>query len=561
MRQPPSIPHFLRNLIVFALLLLLFGWAFGLTIPGLAQETPPTPSSEEPMPTALPGAPVEVNGSVVFYLTERVGSFTPLERAALVTDRLNNVATNPFLPFDGLTLVETDTGTDIMSGEQILLTVTEADARSLEMARQELAEKWAGTLQAVIESTRSQFSVEARLTGYLQALAVILFLVILIWLVNRLYRRLVRRIDELPTETLARKGFKRTTLYRSGRWKRTARLALNLARILVDLLLVLALLPLLFSFFPRTARLTEQTLGLITQPLAALWNWFNLHRSDFFTIAIIVFVTFLLIRAVNWFFQELEQGAIRIAGFEPEWSRFTSRLIGFLLIVLAVVVAFPYIPGSDSDAFRGITIFLGALFTLSSTVAVSNVIAGVIQTYTGAFRVGDVIKIGDVSGIVVEKRLLSTEVRTFKNEEVFIPNASVISSNVLNYSKMARGKGVVFYTTVTIGYDAPWRKIHELLIAAAKDTPDIIDDPSPFVLQTSLNDYHVSYQLNCYTRRPDRMFRIYSALHATIQDKFNEAGVEIMSPAFTALRDGNTVTIPEGQRPEGYQPPGFRIDK
>jgi small-conductance mechanosensitive channel len=191
---------------------------------------------------------------------------------------------------------------------------------------------------------------------------------------------------------------------------------------------------------------------------------------------------------------------------------------------------------------------------------VANVIAGVIQTYTGAFRVGDVIKIGEVSGIVVEKRLLSTEVRTFKNEEVFIPNAAVISSNVMNYSKMARGKGVIFYTTVTIGYDAPWRKIHELLVTAAVETPDIQADPAPFVLQTSLNDYHVSYQLNCYTRRPDRMMKIYSALHASIQDHFNAAGVEIMSPTFSALRDGNTVTIPPEQRPEGYQPPGFRIE-
>lgn len=558
MRQSPGISLLLRNLLLFILLLALFAWAVGLPLPGLAQEA--TPSPEEPVPTALPGAPVEINGKVVLYLTERVGSLTPSERAALATMRLSDIATNPFQPFEGLTLVETGVGTDIMAGDQILLTATDADARSMDMDRQELAESWAGTLQAEIESVRSRYSVEARVIGALEALGVFIVLVLLIVLVNRLHKRLVRWVDELPTEIPTRRALQRTALYRSGIWKRAVRLVLNLSRILVILLLVVVVLPVLFSFFPATAGYTRQALDLIAQPFAAVWTWFSTERSNFITIAIIVFTAYLLIRLTSWFFQEVGQGTIRISGFEPEWARFTARLVGFLLVVGAVVVAFPYIPGSDSEAFRGITIFLGALFTLSSTAAVANVIAGIIQTYTGAFRVGDVIKIGEVSGIVVEKRLLSTQVRTFKNEEVFIPNASVISSNVMNYSRMARGKGVIFYTTVTIGYDVPWRKVHELLITAAQETPDILEDPQPFVLQTSLNDYHISYQLNCYTKRPERMARIYSALHAGIQDQFNAAGVEILSPAFTALRDGNTVTIPPENRPQGYQPSGFRIE-
>jgi small-conductance mechanosensitive channel len=266
-----------------------------------------------------------------------------------------------------------------------------------------------------------------------------------------------------------------------------------------------------------------------------------------------------LIRLERAFFDEVKNGGIRLRGFEPEWGPFTGRMIAFLLIVLAVIVAFPYLPGSDSDAFKGITIFLGALFTISSASAVTNIVSGVIQTYTGSFRVGDVIKIGEITGIVLEKRLLTTRIRSFKNETVSIPNSGVINSNVINYTALARAKGLILFTTITIGYDAPWQQVHQLLIAAALATPDILPDPEPFVLQTSLNDYHVSYQINCYTRNAERMPRTYSALHANIQDMFNQAGVEIMSPTFTALRDGNTVTIPPEDRPMDYQAPAFRI--
>lgn len=210
-------------------------------------------------------------------------------------------------------------------------------------------------------------------------------------------------------------------------------------------------------------------------------------------------------------------------------------------------------------AFRGVTIFLGALFSLSSTAVVSNVIAGIILTYTSAFRIGEVIKIGDTIGIATARRLLTTRLRTLKNEEVSIPNAVILNSSVTNYSTMARSEGLILHTTITIGYNAPWKQVHELLIAAARATPFVLERPAPFVLQTSLNDYHVSYQINVYTDKPRELLNIYSALHHNIQDQFNAAGVEIMSPGYTSLRDGNEVTIPPQHRTPEYQTPTFRI--
>ncbi len=172
---------------------------------------------------------------------------------------------------------------------------------------------------------------------------------------------------------------------------------------------------------------------------------------------------------------------------------------------------------------------------------------------------GDRVKIADAVGDVVGKTLLVTRVRTIKNVDIAIPNALVLSSHIVNYSRAARAEGVILHTSVTIGYNSQWRQIHELLIAAAKKTADVIDEPAPFVLQTSLDDFYVTYELNVYTRNPWRMAVIYSDLHLNIQDTFNEAGVEIMSPHFASIRDGNAQATPETYLPENYEAPEFRI--
>jgi small-conductance mechanosensitive channel len=169
------------------------------------------------------------------------------------------------------------------------------------------------------------------------------------------------------------------------------------------------------------------------------------------------------------------------------------------------------------------------------------------------------VKIADTIGDVLDRTLLVTRVRTCKNVEVVIPNGAILGSQVLNYSAMARTTGLILHTSVTIGYDAPWRKVHDLLVRAAVSSEGILPEPPPFVLETSLNDFHITYELNAYTDQPNNIQNIYSNLHQAIQDSFNEGGVEIMSPTFYALRDGNTVTIPSADRPANYEAPSFRV--
>ena len=260
------------------------------------------------------------------------------------------------------------------------------------------------------------------------------------------------------------------------------------------------------------------------------------------------------------FFQQIQHGRIVFANFPAEWAAPTNKIARVLLIAFGVVVAFPYLPASDSPAFAGVSVFMGVLFSLASSSALSNMIAGIVLTYTGAFRLGDRVKVGDSFGDIIDASLLATRVRTIKNEDITIPNSVVLGSSVINYSREANTLGLILHTSVTIGYDAPWRTVHDLLIDAALETPGVLAEPRPFVWQTALNDFYVTYEINAYTRSPRDMIDIYAALHARIQDTFYAAGVEIMSPHYTALRDGNTIAIPEPSRSPGYRAPAFRVE-
>ena len=230
-----------------------------------------------------------------------------------------------------------------------------------------------------------------------------------------------------------------------------------------------------------------------------------------------------------------------------------------VIIALAAVMIYPYVPGSDTEAFKGLSLFAGALFTLGATGTVGNFIGGLVAIFVGAFRIGDTVKLGDVQGVVTETTMTLTRIRTPLNTVVSVPNIAILNGQLINYSILARTDGVILTTGVTIGYDAPWRKVHELLLEAAAATAHVEKTPAPFVLQTSLDDFYVSYQLNVYTREPAGMRLIYGELHANIQDAFNRGGVEIMSPHYSSLRDGNTVTIPEDKRKEGYLAPRFGV--
>jgi small-conductance mechanosensitive channel len=310
----------------------------------------------------------------------------------------------------------------------------------------------------------------------------------------------------------------------------------------------------LLSFFPSTQAFVFTLVDNLTTKLQEIGQSILDFLPNLFTLIMLALFTYYALKLLNFFYNGFRNGKIKIAGLHPELAEPTYQLLRFLIVTLALVTAYPYIPGSDSPVFRGITIFTGFLLSLGSTSLVTNVISGVVLTYTRGLKIGDRVKIGDTVGDVIERTLLATRVRTIKNVVITIPNGMVLNNEIVNFSAPSTNEGLILNTTVTIGYDVPWRQVHDLLVQAALATDRILTAPDPFVFQTSLDDYYVSYELNAYTKAPEQMAKIYSELHQNIQDAFNEAGVEIMSPGYTAFRDGNEVTIPANYRAPHLRP-------
>ncbi|MBU43169.1 MAG: hypothetical protein CMN76_08130 [Spirochaetaceae bacterium] len=375
------------------------------------------------------------------------------------------------------------------------------------------------------------------------------------------FKFLQRSIPFLQNRFIPDLEFQNTVLLSRDRILGALQVAANVLRVLVLLLVVYFYLATIFGLFEPTKNWASLLLAYLKIPLVASAEAVLAYLPNLFFLVLVILVTRYSIKIAGFLFREVEKGTIEINGFFPDWARPTHKILNVVLIAFAAIIAFPYLPGAKSDAFKGISIFLGFMLSLGSSAIIANIMAGIVITYMRPFRVGDRVKIGETEGKILEKTLLVTRIRTVKNVEITIPNGTVLASHIINYSTaIAREdtEGLILDTTVTIGYDVPYTQVQELLIQAATIVPDVKADPPPFVLQTSLDDYYISYQINCYTDKPEDMPRIYSNLHQRILEKFNEAGVEIMSPHYYALRDGNQITLPEGNIPPGYRPGSFR---
>jgi small-conductance mechanosensitive channel len=261
-------------------------------------------------------------------------------------------------------------------------------------------------------------------------------------------------------------------------------------------------------------------------------------------IFVIIFISKKLVQFVNFIFSKIENKALTIENFYPEWASTTKKLATFFIITFTFVIIYPYLPGSGSKALEGVSVFLGLLISLGSSSAISNIIAGVMLTYMRSFKIGDYIKAGNQIGQVIEKGMTVTKLCTFKNEIVVLPNTQILNSEVINYSEKAKNKELILHTTVTLGYDTPWTKIHSMLLEAASLSKLVNQEKGSFVLQTSLNDFHISYELNVHTEHVALLPRVYNELHQNIQSVFSKHQVEIMSPAFNVYRSNPKDTTP-----------------
>ncbi|UCF20537.1 MAG: mechanosensitive ion channel family protein [Gemmatimonadota bacterium] len=508
--------------------------------------------------TTTTGAPVEVLGQTLFFVRERVLSFSPEDRARAIAARIEAIYRDPFVRLDSLGVVEAEGATEILAGDRMIMTVTDRDARAEGRPRAELAAEYASIIRATLLSLRHQYSLRAILLATLYSVMTLATLAALLFILARIFPAVYGKLDAWRDRRIPALRIQRFTLASSSSVTNGLIWLAKAVRVVASIVLIYLALTLVLGFFPWTRDYAATIIRYVAVPLRHVAKGLADYLPNLFFIAVILAVTYYLIKFVKLIFREIGRGTIVVPGFYHEWARPTYKISRFLIIVFTAIAIFPYLPGAGSEAFKGISLFLGVVFSLGSTSAIANIVAGVVLTYTRAFEEGDRVKIADTVGDVTDRTLLATHIRTTKNVDITVPNAMVLGSHIINYSTSAR-TGLILHTAVTIGYDVPWRKVHELLLAAAGSTANVTEDPPPFVLQTALDDSYVSYELNAYTNRPKLMTGTYSELHQNIQDKFNEAGVEIMSPRYSAIRDGNRATNPADYLPKGYEPPGFRF--
>ena len=519
----------------------------------------------EPPKAAAPAdhlrpAPVIVAGETLFMIPTRLGSFTPQERARGISERLNRVSKDPLARIDTLTTSESDQATEILLNDLIVMVISEADAQAIGRPRNELAADYVVKIHQALEKSQRVMSLQTWLFNALWAAGETVLLVGLLLLLWKLFPKVYAKLESWQGTVIRSVKFQRVELLSADQIGDLLIGSAKIVRVVVTLVLLYVYTTSVLSHFPLTRGLSGQLFGAVGATLRAIVNAFATYIPNVVSIVVIVFVTRYIIKLIALVFNGIQRGAITFAGFHREWANPTYKIVRFLVLVFAAVAIFPYIPGSQSEAFRGISVFLGILASLGSAGAISNIVAGIVLTYMRPFDIGDRVRIADTVGDIIERTLLVTRVRTIKNVDITIPNAMVLASHIINFSAQAGTQGLILHTSVTIGYDAPWRTVHELLIAAAKATEHILKTPEPFVLQTSLDDFYVTYEINAYTDQPNRMAVVYAELHQNIQDKFNEGGVEIMSPHYATIRDGNKTTIPDQYLPKHYQAPGIRIE-
>ena len=494
--------------------------------------------------------PVVFYEDTLFYIGAKLGPFDPSDRASSFSNKLELLLDSENFDTTLLTTSKDDLAIEILHGDIILGSVTLADGNQNGKEPAILAEQY---VNAIKTSFRNNYHSRSLIQNLIRSGLIILVIVIVAFLVTFINKGFNKLIDFILSKWHRYfKGIKIKSfeLLSAEKEEQLLKVLMRIFKILLIIVLLYLALPIIFSIIPSTKNLASTLLSYITNPLRSILSSFFGYIPELFMILIVVVITYYLGQFINFISGEIERGNLAIPGFYPEWAKPTFNLLKILVYAFSFIVIFPYLPGSDSPAFQGVSVFLGLLISLGSSSAISNIIAGLVIIYMRAFKIGDRVKIGDTTGDVIEKTMLVTRLRTIKNEEVTIPNSSILNGNTINYSVESHGPGLILHSTVTIGYDVPWRQVHDLLINAALKVEEVIKEPKPFVLQTSLDDFYVSYQINAYTQESKKAAKSYSDLHSAIQDAFTEAGVEIMSPHYRASRDGSDLAIPPKYIPE-----------
>ena len=494
-----------------------------------SQEAPAAAAGEDEVGPRT--APVVVDGVMLFRVAG-VSAYPAEKRAAAIADRIRAAAANHAYVASGLTTQEVPLGTQILIGNYAIMTVIDEDARLEHVARPVLGQAYIVRIGEAMTDYRRDRDPKVLLRHGIYAVIALFLLLLGLFSGHRVVRKLREVFQRRYKQKIHGLQIQSLHLIHAEHVWRGLRTVLNVVWMVIAFIATYIVAHYILSLFPWTRGLGNRLADLILDPLSTIGNAFLNAVPNLIFLAILVVVTWYVLKLIRLFFSGVDSGAIELSGFDAAWAKPTYRLVRVAVVAFALVAAYPYIPGSDSQAFKGVSLLIGVIFSLGSTSLIGNMISGYSMAYRRTFQLGDRVKIGDVVGDVQETKLMVTYIRTPKNEVVAVPNSLIIGAEVVNYSTLAKTEGLILHTTVGIGYETSWRQVEAMLLRAAELTPGLLREPKPFVLQKELADFAVTYEINAYCNDARSMARLYTALHANILDVFNEYGVQIMTPAY-----------------------------
>lgn len=489
-------------------------------------------------------ATVEVWNRPIVTLRAAIGNREPRDRAQDIRQRIQalphsslgegvTVARTKMGPLEGIVIY---VGSNMMFG----LVPEDLDPESSQTLEQ-AADSAARSLREVLQARAEQRRVTVLLRGIALTLLATVVLGIALWGISRIVRASLRRAQKEHGT-----GFSIRNINLSPFLWSIERGLIKLTGFGVSAIAFYFWLTFVLLQFPYSQPWGRRVGAYFIDLLAQFGHGVIGALPGLFAVIVIFVLTRIVSQGVDSLLRSVEDGRLELAWFEPETARATRRLAKGIIWIFALTVAYPYIPGSGSDAFKGVSVLVGLMISLGSAGFVNQIMHGLVVVYSRALKAGDYVKTGDVMGIVSEVGLLSTKITNLRREEITIPNSLLTADAVTNYSRLAGKDGAVVGTAVTIGYDAPWRQVEAMLKLAASRTPGIRQEPAPRVIQKSLSDFYVEYELLFNIDRPEERPKILSRVRAQIQDAFNEFGVQIMSPHFEE-QPGGKVFVPKSE--------------
>lgn len=476
------------------------------------------------------GAPVTLVYDTLFYFYNPIGPFHAKDRAENATTKIEQLYKLVTFYPDSLNIIRLDNYVNLTYSNNILLSLHENDALWENKSLEQLAQDYQAIIVREVNKYRQSYNIQNILIRFGKA-ALVVLLTYLGWIsINKLYHLSIRKI--LRGWGILSEGFKfhNYQALTNRQLQRYLLKAFYVLKITAQIGLIYLSVYLLFSTFPITRSWSETLTHWVLDPIRHMLTATYEYLPRLITIVVLLILGRYVAKLLRYFSLEVERGALKIRGFHPEWARPTYIIVRFLWFAFIFVLIFPYLPGSDSVAFKGVSVFLGVLFSIGSSSAVSNTIAGFIITYMRPFRVGDWIKVANVEGKVIEKTFLVTRIRTIHNEDVTVPNSAILAGHTVNYSSAAQEDGLIVNAKAGFIYELEVDFVHQILKRAALKTPFIDTTREPFIFHTQLNDFYALYEINAYTHHPDRMYFIQSDLYLNIQRICKEVGVNMVIP-------------------------------